>query len=45
MLIRASVTRCRAEEVTMTDPDAVDLYGETPEQAAAMAASLGLECE
>jgi hypothetical protein len=42
MLLRASGARHRAEEVSETGGASV--YGETPEQAAKLAASLGLEC-
>jgi hypothetical protein len=45
MLIRASGARQRSEQVSMTDPGTAHLYGETPQQAAALAASLGLSCE
>jgi hypothetical protein len=45
MLIRASGARHRAEQVNLTNPDAATLYGETPEQAAGLAAGLGLRCE
>jgi len=45
MLIRASGAQRRAEEVARTDPGHVSSYGETPEQAAALAAHYGLGCE
>jgi hypothetical protein len=45
MLIRASGAQRRAEEVARTDPGQASLYGETPEQAAELAAHLGLVCE
>lgn len=45
MLLRASGAQHRAEEVSKTDADAADLYGETPERAAEIAGRLGLECE
>ena len=44
MLIRASGARYRSEQVSMTDHGAAGLYGETPQQAAQLAMSLGLEC-
>lgn len=45
MLLRAAGARHRSEQVKLTDPGATSLYGETPEQAAALAGSLGLRCE
>jgi len=45
MLIRASGARHRAKQVKLTDPGAAGSYGETPEQAAALAEGLGLRCE
>ena len=45
MLIRAVGAQRRAEEVTRTDPGQASLYGETPEQAAEVAAHYGLACE
>jgi hypothetical protein len=45
MLIRASGAQRRAEEVARTDPGGFGLHGETPQQAAALAAHYGLRCE
>jgi hypothetical protein len=45
MLIRASGARHRADQVRQTNPEAASLYGESPEQAAALANSFGLRCE
>jgi hypothetical protein len=42
MLIRAAGAQRRAEEVARTDPGQASLYGETPEQAAAVAVHYGL---
>jgi hypothetical protein len=45
MLLRASGARHRAEEARKTGSAASASHGETPEQAAQLAASLGLECQ
>src|SRR5258706_2825726 len=45
MLIRASGARYRAEQVALSDPGATGLYGESPQQAADLAASMGLVCQ
>jgi hypothetical protein len=45
MLLRASEARHQAEQVSITDPGAGSLYGETPMQATDLAVSLGLPCE
>jgi hypothetical protein len=45
MLIRAWGAQRRAEDLTRTDPDGDSLYGETPDQAAELAAHYGLACE
>jgi hypothetical protein len=45
MLIQASGARLREEEVARTDPGQASWYGQTPEQAAALAAHYGLACE
>lgn len=45
MLLRASCARHLAEEARKTGSTAASRYGETPEQAAKLAVSLGLECQ
>jgi hypothetical protein len=45
MLLLASGARHRTAQVSMTDPGAAGLYGESPEQAAELAGRLGLRCE
>jgi hypothetical protein len=45
MLLRASDARHRAQQVSLAHPGAASLYGETPEQAAALAGDRGLVCE